>query len=901
MTTRSPNWKGMSDATRWRQADAIFDRLLDLPEAERGPSLLALAPDPETLAAVERLLAGHARAHGPLEDLGALPMPTGASATALAGRRLGRWRLEAELGRGGMSVVYRAHSESPPLGQQAAVKVLTLGAIATGGLERFRREQRVLARLNHPHLAQLHDVGVAEDGTPWLAMALVEGERIDAWCRSNALDVPSVVRLFLDVCRAVAHAHRALVIHRDLKPSNVLVDESGHVRVLDFGIAHLADAEDAPTRTEWRALSPYYAAPEQFSAAPASTAMDVYGLGALLYQLLCGRPPRTAGAEPGAEVTLPSRAVLDPSFGDDAARHARRRALAGDLDAVLMRALDPAPEQRYAGAAEFAADLERWLEGRPVAAVPAGRAYLLRRFIARHTGVVAVSALLLIAILAGLATTLWQAAVARREAERATRVRDFLAQVFTAAVPRDGSVPSALQILEVGSRMAKSELAADHPQAAADVLSITGNARRSMSDFDGALADLELARRLLGERGETESAEYALVEIELSRIQRNRGRVETALEHARVAQAVATRVAMPESERLAIAVSLASAETQAQDYAVAEARLRAVLDEVGQRGLTGGELQRDALNALATTLALAGRPLGERIAVQEERLRAFAALEQSDPSFYAYTLADVLPVFRRAEQYERAEALGRKALATVDRVHREPHMFVAVAACNLAWVLLDTSRPREAAALFDRSIEVDARIGRADQHARSCRYGRALALLGLGRLDTAAADLAAARALVDEHTGQQASALVNQYAAEATLLLRRGEKGLALSRIGAARDAHRAAGDAPAPRALVLAEAELALAEGDAAAAEGLLAPLRAQLPPHPRSAHWVRPWALSYLDALAANDAAGAAALATRLQAAVIAMPDDNELKPVLARCLELAGTDPRTCAIGW
>ncbi len=308
----------------WAEADAVFERLLDLEPAARAATLAALDLSAAVRQRVERLLAADA-APTALDR----PLRIEAGSEPRERRLIGRWRLGEEIGRGGSAVVYLAEAVDPP-GRRAALKLLGVGALADEGLERFRREQAILARLSHPHIAALYEAGISADGTPWLAMALVDGVRIDAWCRSHDLDVAARIRLLLDVCDAVSHAHQALVIHRDIKPGNVLVDASGHVRLLDFGIARLGDASDGErTATEYRALTPDYAAPEQFAGAPPSTAMDVWGLGALAYQLLTGRPPRAEAAVEG-HLVEPSRAIREGHFGDATRTGRARRAQAGD-------------------------------------------------------------------------------------------------------------------------------------------------------------------------------------------------------------------------------------------------------------------------------------------------------------------------------------------------------------------------------------------------------------------------------------------------------------------------------------------------------------------------------------------------------------------------------------------
>ena len=307
----------------WLQADRLFAELLDIDPARRDERMAAMPMSPEVRQRLLRLLASTQQEHAWLDGeepaLDQWVASASADKESLRGRRLGVWEIEDELGRGGMAVIYRARRIDGVADQIVALKLLSIASLSRNGAEQFRRETDILARLAHPHIVGLIDAGIAEDGTPWLTMPLVEGVHIDAWCEQHALDTRQVVTLFLQVTAAVAAAHRNLVIHRDLKPSNVLVDGEGQVRLLDFGIARLANGGDQVTRSQWRVLTPQYAAPEQFTDAPPTTATDIHGLGALLYRLLTGQPPRTqVGA---AEITLPS--LLVGSRGIATARHHR--------------------------------------------------------------------------------------------------------------------------------------------------------------------------------------------------------------------------------------------------------------------------------------------------------------------------------------------------------------------------------------------------------------------------------------------------------------------------------------------------------------------------------------------------------------------------------------------------
>src|SRR5690606_1788674 len=458
----------------WRAADALFDQWLDQAEPDREAWLAAQDMPDAVRRRVQQLVRAHERTGNALDS----------AAGVLAGRSLGDWTLESELGRGGMAVVYLARREQGMASQRAAVKVLTLAALGAGGRERFQREAGILARLGHPNITRLIDSGVADDGTCWLAMPLVEGERIDQWCQARGLDARAIVQLYLQVCAAVAYAHRNLVIHRDLKPSNVLVDTDGNVHLLDFGIGQFADVPAERTRTQWRALTPGYAAPEQLRGDPPTTAIDVYGLGALLHRLLTGRTPG-APTENG-DTTRPS--LLVRSAED--AYHRHYVPLKNDLDLVLLKALAEEPERRYPSVEAMALDLRRWLDGEPVQAEKPRLGYRARKFVARNKAGVAASVLVAASLAAGVGATLSQAGEARREAEnarvqaqRAILVRDFLARVFASTAPAAGGVPDALELLDEGARRARTEVMGTDPFAAADILMLTGGARAGLGEY----------------------------------------------------------------------------------------------------------------------------------------------------------------------------------------------------------------------------------------------------------------------------------------------------------------------------------------------------------------------------------------------------------------------------------
>ena len=347
-----------------------------------------------------------------------------------------RYRIVRKLGAGGMGVVYLAARNDSDLGQQIALKLLNATAGSSSELvERFGRERRMLATLEHPGIARLIDGGLLDDGRPFLAMEYVEGERIDTWCDQHALGLRERIRLFLQVCTAVEYAHRRLIIHRDLKPANILVTNSGQSKLLDFGIASAIGDDGAsveqPTSSECRALTLAYASPEHVENRELTTAADVYSLGVVLYQLISGKRPYQELGSPlelsnaivEGRVPAPSRvAVPVPGIG----RAGRRGAIPADIDAIVLKALRPAVEQRYATVAELAADLEAFLERRPVAALRGRHLYRVRRFIGRNRWGVAGATLAAVGLLAGMAGLQLALAESRaRQVESEVRGREL--------------------------------------------------------------------------------------------------------------------------------------------------------------------------------------------------------------------------------------------------------------------------------------------------------------------------------------------------------------------------------------------------------------------------------------------------------------------------------------------
>ena len=737
----------LHDESTWRQADQVLDSLLDLPDAQRDGRLAALDLAPPVRTRAAQLLAAHRRGEGVLEQ----PLPAASDAEALRGRRLGRWIIEDELGRGGMAVVFRARSAEAPAGQVAALKLLTLGALARDGLRRFREEQDLLARLRHPHIAALIDSGVSDEGTPWFAMTLVEGQRIDMWCRTRRLDMRARVRLFLDVCAAVDHAHRALVIHRDLKPSNVLVDDGGHVHLLDFGIARIVQ-EGEPTQTHKRALTPQYAAPEQFRGALPSTAMDVYGLGALLYAMLTGAPPRAAADAPDATPTLPSLAIArGVELGATELARARR-ALRGDLDAVILQALATDPERRYAGAAALAADLRRWLDGRAVEARVPSLGYRVAKFVRRHRLGVAAAAMVLIALAAGAAGTWWQAvrarAQARRaldEAQRADAVRDFLLGLFQASDPEHngGKVPDLFAILANGAERARQPGALP-ARARAELLASLGVIYRNLARLKEAEALLDASIALYASDASIPSAERYAPSLSRIPLLISLGRTGEAVESARaLLAAIRADASAPRDALVTALLRLGDARVFAgadDPAASADARESVALARVLDPP------EPESLAMTLHTLAMIERNRDELVAAEtaaREAIGIFEGLGAEGQNGLRAALVTLASILSDLQRHDEALTFFQRGLEVTRRMYAPEHVFVGRTLNTYATELLTDGRFDEAQAALTESIAIQRKaLGNVPRLAP--------ALFNMAWLREAQGDDAAAKALLDE-------------------------------------------------------------------------------------------------------------------------------------------------------
>ncbi|MFQ6312250.1 serine/threonine protein kinase [Lysobacter capsici] len=524
------------------RAMSLFDDYVELPASERERRLLELAArEPALHDALRALLDADAQANDHLLDRSPADLladkhrdtaQTAAEqderADARIGSRLGPWRIDRVIGHGGMGTVYEAHRDDGEYQQRVALKCIRT-ELATPQLQAaFRDERNLLARLDHAGIAALVDGGVGEDGQPWFAMRFVDGIALDAWCDHRRASVRERVGLLIQVCEALAYAHAQGIVHRDIKPSNLLVSDDGRVQLVDFGISSHFAAQGVTPR-EQIAITPDYAAPEAREYGAHGPATDLYALGVLTYRLLCAQWPAplhslrnlipiAASGEP-----VPMDRLLDDRDGDaDAAddsadfiarqrgaadASALRRQLTGDLSAIALKAVATRPQDRYSSASEFASDLRRWREHRPVSVNPGSRWSRARKWQRRNPGAVAIGAGLLLVVGLGLSVTLWQQRRAQREAAATATVSQLFASTLGTATLSGLSTTtfSSKALLEKTERELRKLPLHDQPRLLARGLATLARSYTLVGDYPHANRLIDEAQRVLDRAGESDA------------------------------------------------------------------------------------------------------------------------------------------------------------------------------------------------------------------------------------------------------------------------------------------------------------------------------------------------------------------------------------------------------------
>lgn len=499
----------------WPAFSALLDEALELAESERPRWLSALGAEH---AAVRPWLVRVIARDGNTVRAGFMESPSTPDPAPefSAGQVIGPYVLERPLGSGGMGEVWLAARRDGMLNRQVALKLPYSHIIAGVLRRRFERERDILAALSHPHIAQLYDAGVAESKYPYLSMEWVDGVELNQHCAAAKLTLDHRLDLFLQILDAVGYAHGRLIAHRDLKPSNILVTKQGRIKLLDFGIAKLLSTEADSGSTQLTRIgscmaTPGYAAPEQLAGEPITAAVDLYALGVVLHELLTGGRPHRDARKAALERTDAGRASshIEPDHAvtvGGLTSKQLRRALSGDLDAIIAKALEFDPARRYSSAELFALDIRHSRRHRPISARRVGAATLAGKFVRRHWIGVGMSAALLLVLIGGSAGIAWQAVRAEREAQRATTIKDFLVGVFRASDPRIASDKprgeiTARDLLDVSAKRIEVSFARQ-PETQVELLGITADIYRELEETQRSNAlyarETEIASKYYG-------------------------------------------------------------------------------------------------------------------------------------------------------------------------------------------------------------------------------------------------------------------------------------------------------------------------------------------------------------------------------------------------------------------
>ncbi len=747
------------DTNRWHRLNQLLDELLDLSPEARTAYLDAHDVPDDLRHEVLKLLAhehdADLRLGEHVDQLAHDLVPQALDEHDKHPEAVGPYRILRLLGRGGMGSVYLAQRNDGQFQQTVALKVVRRGLDTDDILQRFRYERQILAALQHPNIARLYDGGLTEDGRPYFAMEYIEGTPITDYAHTARLSTKARLRLFRTVCQAVQHAHQNLVVHRDLKPSNILVTAEGHVKLLDFGIAKLLTEETTMTavhtRTGLRLLTPEYAAPEQVRGERITTAVDVYQLGVLLYELLTGvRPFRLAEraqremerAILEEEPTRPSTAVTTGK-GEGALvptdPERLRRELSGELDHLVLMALRKEPVRRYPSAEALGSDVTNYLSGLPVAAQPDGVGYRVRKFVQRNRTAVATSGVIavLITSLAVVSTVLAitssrQQAEIAEERDRAEAVTEFMASFFEASDPREnlGADISVRQVLDEGRAKIEDDLAGQ-PELQGELYRILMEVYHNLSEDDEAYALAEQA--LTSFRKADDVFQEVKVLHEAAIIARTRG-------FAAQADSLLLRsdslllIFFPE-DRFQRAANLRLRSNLAFDLGQTDNALQLIDESItllrpldtpdAQEVLDYALTDRGILLVRLDRFEEAALAYEEALSLSEQRL------PPNHPSYLIgkYNLGDL---YVRQGDYNRADTIYTEVLEGFRAVYQGDHVNITYALNGLGSLYHDLNRLEEAEAFYLEAIAMRTRLyGEGHPLIRNIRSNLAL-LYGQG-------------------------------------------------------------------------------------------------------------------------------------------------------------------------
>lgn len=718
---------------RWERIQEIFEAAIELPAAKREQYLKEQCGEDkalfeEVISLIEADEAGH-----PIFDSESAIESLSLGGPAI-GSKVGSFLLKSQIGEGGMGAVYLADRVEGGFEQQVALKIVRPDLGASHIIRRFRQERQILARLKHPHIAQLIDGGLTEDGRPYIAMEHVDGVPIDRYCRENNLDLEARLKLFSQACSAVEYAHSNLVIHRDIKPANILVSKRGNVKLLDFGIAKIVEGSEPVlrfdnnlTQTGFRALTPRYASPEQLRSEAVTTASDVYSLGVVLYELLTGLSPYKTGNAGSAELEQliitqeperPSSVVAKSENGvatDSGARHKLARKLRGDLDTICVAALRKDPTRRYQTVQQLDDDINRYLTGRPIQARMDSFAYTFGKFVKRNTAAVSAIGVALVLLIGTIVFYTRQLSEERDNAKleqaKANEVVRFLTDVFSASDPNvsSGEEVTARELLDSASVRLSTELA-NQPEIQSLLMFVAADIYYQLGLLDDAnrlgFAALETRSKL----PDTMNVDYIQSLGQMALFLDDAGAYDSALTMARREYLIAREIFKDPDSSLATAeFDVAFIQRHMGEFDSAEVHYRNV--ERMQRA-TVSEMNGDLANTVNHLARLEmqrgnydkAEPL-VREALEMQR-KIFGTDDSKD---VIATLGNLGGILYRLGKYAAAESTFTHALACVVRIEGAEHPDVVGLTNQLAVTLLAEGKIEAAHGRFKEAYELGLR------------------------------------------------------------------------------------------------------------------------------------------------------------------------------------------------
>lgn len=706
------------DAARVQRLRAIFDAVIDLPPGERAAALDRLTDGDVALrreveAVILRSEGTAPALESPLVAVTGEPVAT---APSLVGERIGPYTVVHLIGMGGMGAVYEATRADDQYQKRVAIKIVQRDIDSELTLARFRRERQILASLVHPNIATMHDGGVMPDGRPFLVMEYVDGAPITTWCTARALPLRERVALFRQVCAAVHHAHKNLVIHRDLKPGNILVADDGTVKLLDFGIARLLSTDESDgaesnmplTRGGARAFTPEYASPEQIRGEPLTTASDLYSLGVVLFELLTGRRPHQPKSRALVDI---ERAVLDtpaprPSsvitdeasqaLGGQSSARVRQR-LHGELDSIALRALHPEANRRYPSVEAFGDDLHNYLGGLPVRAQPDWIGYRARKFVLRNKAATAASALALTALLVGVIVAVSAAHRARAEQVKAEQANGFLRQLLASVHPETGSRDARVSdVLDAAARRIDQEFA-EQPDVRAELETVIGESYEGLGRYDDAERQFKAALLLRQQSAGPQSASAVIGLSVLGQLYLDQGTLDSAGQLFHRALALQeSRSSRPDSLHASLISNLGSLAHSQGDVKEAE-RLHRQAYEIKRRIFgSASDLAALELNNIAVDAGDQGR-LAEADSIHRAVLKVLRANHPQPNERVASVLGGLASVLDFEGKVAAADSAYVETLALRKRLLGADHPDYALTLFNYSGFVFDQKRYPEAA------------------------------------------------------------------------------------------------------------------------------------------------------------------------------------------------------------